>query len=423
MPARETFGLVPPGSEIGLYLLFAPFALAFAFALRRRLRDSELVAAITASPGGVAGACGRLLRYALLQRRVVQRRRGWPHAAIFYGFLVLLAATTIVAIDWDIARPFGLRILTGTRYLVFEAFADAFGAIFIAGLIAALVWRLARLRATGRDQRGMQMQFVLLICALVYMGLTGFVLEGLRLVIRPVAWGEWSFVGERVAAALAAMGVGPSAQPFYVGLWWSHALVAFSLIASIPYTAFLHAAAAPLNVMAMPGRPRLELTTPFDLRQLLESGDFDVKIGATSLADLDPDARFALQACTNCGRCDGVCPAVATGTALSPRRLVQTLRARLLNGEAARDLLTGGDVTANALWACTTCAACVEACPVLIRPVDYIVPFRRELVARQQVDRRQAALLANLGNSGNPYGLPPGRRDQLATALHERERK
>ena len=175
--------------------------------------------------------------------------------------------------------------------------------------------------------------------------------------------------------------------------------------------------------MAMPGRPRLELTTPFDLRQLLESGDFDVKIGAARLADLDADARFALQTCTNCGRCDSVCPAVAMGTALSPRRLVQTLRGGLLAGEADRDLLTGGDVTADALWACTTCAACVEACPVLIRPVDYIVPFRRELVARQQVDRRQAALLANLSNSNNPYGLPAARRDELAATLHEPERK
>ena len=69
------------------------------------------------------------------------------------------------------------------------------------------------------------------------------------------------------------------------------------------------------------------------------------------------------------------------------------------------------------MWACTTCAACVEACPVFIRPVDYIVPFRRELVARQLLDKRQAEFLANLGRSNNAYGLPADQRNQLAADL------
>ena len=57
------------------------------------------------------------------------------------------------------------------------------------------------------------------------------------------------------------------------------------------------------------------------------------------------------------------------------------------------------------------------ACPVLIRPVDYIVPMRREQVSRQQLDARQGALLANLGRSANPFGLPPDRRDDLVRSL------
>jgi heterodisulfide reductase subunit C len=417
MPARDTFGLVPPGSELALYLLFVPFAVLFAVGLWRRLIGSGLCRAMVDGHGGIAGAIGRLARYGLLQSRVAQRPRGWPHLAIFSGFLVLLFATTVVAIDWDIARPVGFRVLAGARYLYFEAFVEALGLVFVVGLLAALAWRLAKLRQTGPDQRRIQYQYLLLIAALLYMGITGFLLESLRLVIHPVPWAGWSFIGAWLAAALSSLGVGPIAEPFYVVLWWSHAFIAFSLIASLPYTTFLHAAAAPLNLMAQPGRPRTQLSTPFDLREVMKSGNFDVKVGAVSLADLEPELRFAVQACTNCGRCDDVCPAMTMGTPLSPRRLVQTLRAKALGGDATEDLLAARAVTPAELWACTTCAACVEACPVFIRPVDYIVPFRRALVGQQLLDKRQAELLANLGRSNNPYGLPAERRNQLAAEL------
>jgi heterodisulfide reductase subunit C len=417
MPVRDTFGLVPPGSELALDLLFVPFAVLFAVGLRRRLRGSGLCRAIVDGPGGIAGAIGRFVRYAFLQRRVARRPRGWPHLAIFSGFLVLLFATTVVAIDWDVARPLGFRVLAGTRYLYFEAFVEALGLAFVVGLLTALIWRLAKLRRVGPDQRRIQYQFLVLIGGLLYMGITGFLLESLRLAIHPVPWADWSFIGMRLASVLLVLGVGTIAQPSYVVLWWSHAVVAFSLIASLPYTAFLHAAAAPLNLMAQPGRPQRELSTPFDLRELMNTGNFDVKVGAVNLADLEPRQRFALQACTNCGRCDDVCPAMAMGTPLSPRRLVQTLRAKMLGGNTTENLLAAGAVTPAELWACTTCAACVEACPVFIRPVDYIVPFRRELVSRQLLDKRQAELLANLGRSGNAYGLPAAQRDHLAAEL------
>ena len=295
MPVRETFGLVPAGSEVFLYLLFIPFAAAFVVGAYRRLRASELARRIAHGPGGSAGALGRLVRYGLLQRRVAGQPRGWPHLGIFFGFLALLLATTVVAIDWDLTRPFGVRILAGDRYLYFKSFADALGLAFVVGLLAALAWRIARLRQAGADQLRIQRQFLLLIAGLLYMGLTGYVLEALRLVIHPVPWAGWSFVGLRLARALTALGAGTEMRPFYVALWWSHAVIAFTLIASLPYSAFLHAAAAPLNLMAQPGRPRLELDTPFDLREIEASGNFDVKVGVASVADLERELRFALR--------------------------------------------------------------------------------------------------------------------------------
>jgi heterodisulfide reductase subunit C len=417
VPSRQTFDLVPQGTDVIMYLVFAPFAVAFGVGIYFRLRASGLVRLVTAGSGGIAGALERLLVFGLLQRRVAHLPRGWPHVGIFYGFLTLLFGTTVVALDWGVLRPLGVRILSGPRYLYFEALLDALGFIFVISLIAALAWRLIRLRSTGPDQRRMQWQFVLLIVGLLYMGTTGFILEGLRLTLRPVPWADWSFIGNRLVALLHSLGVEQRGETIYLALWWSHAVVAFTLIAALPYSAFLHSVAAPLNLMIHPGHPKLALDAPFDLREIEASGNFDVKAGASTLADLNEAQRFALMACTNCGRCDSVCPAFACGTALSPRQLVQGLRGMQVAGDSRTDLLDSGDVSAPALWACTTCGACVQACPVLIRPVDYIVPFRRELVTRQQIDKRQIEFLGNLGRSLNPYGLPAANRSRLATEL------
>jgi ferredoxin len=418
---RETFGLMPPGTSHYLYLVFAPFAAAFAYGTYLRLARSGLIDLIKGGSGGIAGAAGRLGRYVFLQRRVAARPRGYAHLGIFYGFLALFAGTTIVFIDWDILRPLGVRILVGNPYLLLEAFLDALGIAFVAGLGVALVWRLAKLRASSPDQRAIQYQFLGLIAGLLYLGVTGFLLEGLRIQLRPADWTDVSFAGTAVARALAVAVPDAAAQGVYVGLWWSHAVVAFTLIALLPFTVFLHAGAAPLNVMAQPGLPRKELDAPFDLREVMESGNFDLQPGVATVAGFDAGRRFALLACTNCGRCDEVCPAVAMETALSPRRLVQSLRRQVLDGKSEENLLDAGVVSPDALWACTTCAACVMACPVLIRPVDYIVPMRREEVSRQHLDARQGGLLANLGRSANPFGLPPDRRDDLVRTLGEGE--
>jgi len=421
-PSRQTFGLLPEGTDVLMYIVFTPFAIVFVVGLFQRFRGSAIAQLVVAGPGGVRGGVKRLLTMGLMQDRVRRRPRGWPHLCIFYGFLTLLTGTTIVAVDWDLMRPMGRRLLVGTTYLRLEAILDAMGLVFVVGLAVALTWRLIRWRNTSADQSRVQWQFVLFIAGLLYLGTTGFVLEGLRLTLRPVPWAEWSFVGEGVAALLRPWVSTEAATLVYLALWWSHAIVAFSLIAAIPYTVSLHTLAAPLNMLAHPGVPARELSTPFDLREVEASGNFDVKAGASTLIDLTKAQRLALLACTNCGRCESVCPAVSSGTALSPRNLVQALRREQMTARDDKMLIESGVISSEALWACPTCGACVQECPVLIRPVDYIIPFRRELVAQQKIDKRQNELIGNLSRSGNPYGLPALNRTQLADDLAQLQR-
>ena len=212
-------------------------------------------------------------------------------------------------------------------------------------------------------------------------------LEGLRLTSGRCPGPIGLSSASKLAAALAALGVGQRAQPI---LPWAVVEPRLRRVLAdriaLPYTAFLHAAAAPFNLMAHPGRPEAGAG-----RTLRSSGDrgqrqFRRQGGCVNACRPERSARFALQACTNCGRCDSVCPAFASGTRLvAPTARPDACAAAARRANTDRISSIRATCPPPALWACTTCAACVEACPVFIRPVDYIVPFRRELVTRQQI--------------------------------------
>ncbi|MCI0530115.1 MAG: (Fe-S)-binding protein, partial [Nitrospira sp.] len=161
------------------------------------------------------------------------------------------------------------------------------------------------------------------------------------------------------------------------------------------------------------------MRTPFNLMKLIETGNFDVKVGAGKIEDLDWRQKLGLSACTNCGRCQEVCPAYATGTALSPRRFVQNLKHELdtATGSGKMKNLFDGVVSENEVWSCTMCGACIQACPVLIHPPHYIIELRRELVSQNKLDKKKTELLSNLSGSFNPFGFPHADREPFVRQL------
>ena len=132
-----------------------------------------------------------------------------------------------------------------------------------------------------------------------------------------------------------------------------------------------------------------------------------------------------LATCTECGRCQSVCPAWATGKPLSPKMIITDLRdhlfesgPRLLAGTAAENIRPlvaiaedGGVIDPDALWACTNCGACVQECPVDIEHVDHIIDMRRNQVLVESAFPAEAGgMLRNLENAGNPWGMPANTR-------------
>ncbi|MHB8631277.1 MAG: (Fe-S)-binding protein [Candidatus Limnocylindria bacterium] len=144
-------------------------------------------------------------------------------------------------------------------------------------------------------------------------------------------------------------------------------------------------------------------------------------LGLRRIEDLSWKQLLELDGCTKCGRCHEACPARSSGLPLSPRDLVLDLRehadsvhgARLpfdprrgqpLDGGPRSGELAGGVIPAETLWACTTCLACVEVCPVGIEHVPMIVGMRRALVDDGAVDKRLQDVLAKIAQHGNSFG-------------------
>jgi len=139
------------------------------------------------------------------------------------------------------------------------------------------------------------------------------------------------------------------------------------------------------------------------------------KFGAEDIFDLDQHQLMSAYSCTECGRCTSVCPANITGKKLSPRLIMMKTRDRL--EEVGKNINTNGGkfvddgkklvndyITKEELWACTTCYACVEACPVLIDPLSIIFEMRRFLVMEQSAAPQELNLMmTNVENNAAPW--------------------
>jgi Fe-S oxidoreductase len=211
--------------------------------------------------------------------------------------------------------------------------------------------------------------------------------------------------------------VGPKALvEVYPTLWLVHSALVFSLIAYIPNSRLTHLITSPLNIYYTPVSVKGELSTPFDLKQMMETGNFDVQVGVTNINDFTWRQKLSFDACTLCVRCTDACPATAAGTKLSPMHLILKLKNYELSTDGNRNL-HGDVIDPEELWACTTCRACVQECPVLIQHVEAIYDMRRHLMAEGKVDRKKRDLITSLSTVGNPYGLSSADRMKWAEGL------
>jgi Fe-S oxidoreductase len=298
--------------------------------------------------------------------------------------------------------------MRGHFYLYFQSFTvDLFGALVMFGVALA-----AARRYLTRPQRLVYTdEATLLLVAIFLICLQGFLLEGWRIAVTNDVWGAWSPVGNLVARMSRALMTDAQMRAAHKSVWWFHLVTVFAFIAWLPYTKLLHLFTAPANIYTANLAP---------LGATLKQINFDTteSFGVNSLKGFTWKDLLDFDACTECGRCTAVCPAATVGKELSPRDIILGLRD--LMHESPPQII--GAVTATApvaLWQCTTCAACMEACPVFIEQMPKIVDMRRFLVmeAAEFPDTMQAAI-TSLEKRGHPFTGTQATRVDWAEGLN-----
>jgi Fe-S oxidoreductase/nitrate reductase gamma subunit len=363
-----------------------------------------------------------LWRFVLLQRRVPGHGgAGMAHILLFGGFIVLSIGTILIGVEHWMQKLLGHAATNpvfhkGLYFAIYEALMDLAGLALLAGCAFYAYRRLKRPAEIGHEWRDW---LVLVLFAII--GVTGYVLEGFRIVREQTPMPGVSFIGVIFARAFEAAGMtAMGASTWHIATWWFHAVLALTLIALFPYTRLLHGIAGTVRLAA--GVERLGMLSPLSAKQVEETGE----IGVARVEQFKRRQLVELDACVSCGRCEQECPAFEAGKPLSPRNVVQDVRRHFetvtsvsslkgarRNGSSA-PALVGDIILDETLWACTTCSACVDVCPLGISPLGFITDMRRSLVADGRLRGSPAHALQKTGRTGNPWGMPA--QDRMAWA-------
>jgi heterodisulfide reductase subunit C len=213
--------------------------------------------------------------------------------------------------------------------------------------------------------------------------------------------------------------------------WWGHLIMVFVFLNYLPYSKHLHilfafpntffsnlnAKGKFNNMESVEAEVKLMLDPSADPYAAAPTTEAPQRFGAKDVQDLSWKQLLDAYSCTECGRCTSVCPANQTGKLLSPRKIMMDTRDRLSEvGSNNFDLndgksLLGDYITPEELWACTSCNACVQECPVNIDPLSIIVDLRRFLVMEEsKVPTELTGMLTNIENNGAPWQFSPADR-------------
>jgi Fe-S oxidoreductase/nitrate reductase gamma subunit len=364
---------------------------------------------------GTAARLKGMLLFAFLQRRVVSRPFGVNHLLIFWSFLVLALANTefLLAGVFPAAR---LSLLPASLYHPLLTAFDLVSLFTLAAVCAAALRRVVNPPYQGaRTGEAFAILTMIAVLMLAYFGMHG---AEISLGNEPAA------AAMPVSSALASLFAGFAAVAplgtVAAFSWWLHAAVLLLFLNYLPYSKHMHILAAiPNCYFKTLESPQIPPREEFAEGNLFGAG----RIDRFTWKDL-----FDSFSCTECGRCQKECPAAATGKPLNPRQVMHQIKenllanAPLLKAGGTRTVPLFGDGAASidkdAIWSCTTCGACLAACPVFIEQMPKLAKMRRHLVQMDaDFPEELLNLFENMEQRSNPWGIAPGERSKWASQM------
>ncbi len=338
---------------------------------------------------------------------------GTAHFFIFWGFIILSFTILQAILEGLLAfrdKPFTLPFIGSVGPLAF--LQDLFAVLVLAAVSYGLYLRLGENPERYQGSHKRQGVIVLIFIATIMVSL--LVMNGIR-----INHGEDPLVAWRpISAATGSLFANLAESVQYVveeASYWIHLLVVFVFLTELPGGKHFHV------VTSLPAVFLRNLEPPGRLPQPPET---DGQPGVRAAEHFTWRQMLDFYTCTECGRCQEVCPAHASGLPLSPKILMMELRDNLMargrtlhqSGNPHQDRaiaalsLAGDVISETALWSCSTCYACDQECPLFIEHIPPIVDLRRALVMDGRVDSELQDCLANLGRYGNSFGNSPRRR-------------
>lgn len=362
--------------------------------------------------------------YALGQKKFLtgEQPAGIAHAMIFWGFVVLgLQVITQFGRAFDVnfnIPGFGPNQLLGPPFFVARDLLEFVVIIAVSYMLyRRLVAHTPRLFGLGKaEQRYRQAphwEGILILTFILFIMVGGLLADAGRLVWLDIHGNEREFapLTALVADIIGGLGRGGAHTVSEVG-WWLHNLTVLTFLNLLPLSKHFHIITAIPNVFFGELPPRqVPRTLPVASAPAASPARLEPltggRTGVASLADVSWKQVLDAFSCTECGRCTAKCPATASGSPLAPRQLILDIRDRLY--EHPEEQRHGGDgaqplISDEVLWSCTTCMACVEACPVGIEHVPTIVDMRRTLVDQGRMEPMLQQTLENFAKQGNSYG-------------------
>ena len=350
-----------------------------------------------------------------LHRRLLRIRfSGVMHLMIFSSFLVLFTAI-VQAFGAGFFPGFSLAPIGGDTWIA--ALQEAFALIIAAALSMAIWHRFVRRPARFAGSNGRD-------AAIIY---------GLIAAIVVTMFWEWASLiaaggdpsesfrplSGALAGGLAGLGLkGAAAKTATLAFYWAHVASILAFLVYIPGSKHRHMFAAAPNIFFRSLAPKGQLPPPPPASNKDEGPGVVRQFSDFTWKDLLDGLS-----CTECGRCQAVCPAHGSGAELSPKRLVMDLRDGMTAAQGPGPEggggapIAGGTISAEALWACTTCRACMEVCPLHIEHVPKIVQLRRSLVEEGEIEPMLQDSLTSLQAHGNSFGKSPKQRARWTREL------
>ncbi|NQV06518.1 (Fe-S)-binding protein [bacterium] len=317
---------------------------------------------------------------------------GVAHCLLFWGFLFLFLTIVQALFEGLLAFNDPEFVIPGIGEFGPLALAQDIAAVLVLGAVLYALY-LRVIVKPERYEGSHQSQGVMVLLFILVIVVSLLIMNGIRIERGVDDLELWRPISALFGGLFGGLAEG-TLEAVEETAYWIHLGVVLLFLVELPMGKHFHV------VTSIPAVFLRNLEPPGRLPAVADNGD----LGVEKIEQFRWRQMLDFLTCTECGRCQDVCPAYAEGLPLSPKRLIMDLRDTLKADFDGPAESPNGLVSDEVLWACTTCYACDQECPLFVEHVTPIVDMRRHLVMEGRMDDMLQEAMANLGRYGNSFG-------------------